>query len=180
MHSVPLWARRGNRVQQDESPTSLLLQGWGEAPASAQMELAIIAQRLDALSTAVDLTPFEPTDGDLALLAKAVWKTSRSRSPIFDPDIFGEPAWDILLDLFHEQVAKRQVYIKNACLGADVPTTTGLRWIETLIERRWVVRQADPHDRRRQTITRSEEGMAKMRLCMRQMWDQLAVPSRQT
>jgi hypothetical protein len=157
-----------------------MLQDWGETPASAQIELSIIAQRLDALSTAVDLTPFEPTDGDLAQLAKAIWKTRRARSPVFDPEIFGEPAWDMLLDLFQEQVAERQVYIKNACIGADVPTSTGLRWIDTLIERKWIVRQADPNDRRRQTVALSDEGMAKMRLCMRQMWDQLAIPNRQT
>lgn len=178
MHSMGLAGRQRRRPPHEQGSDVSLFQGWNENPASTHLELAKIAQQLGALSVAAGLTPFEPTDADLAALAKSLWRMRRSRGAIFSSEIFGEPAWDMLLDLFQHQVAGRHVYIKSACIGADVPTTTGLRWIDSLIERKLIVRHADTKDRRRQTISLSSEGMSKMRLCLAQMWEQLAIPGR--
>ena len=48
----------------------------------------------------------------------------RSREKIFQPDLFADPAWDILLDLFICDHINRDVSVSSACLAACVPPTT--------------------------------------------------------
>ena len=79
----------------------------------------------------------------------AVIRTRRLRERFFREDLFADPAWDILLDLFHAELAQYRVAVSSACAAAAVPATTGLRWIKTLVAEGIVVRRADPHDGRR-------------------------------
>ena len=79
----------------------------------------------------------------------AVIHTRRLRERFFRPDLFADPAWDILLDLFHSELAQYRVAVSGACAAAAVPATTGLRWIKTLVDEGMVIRRADPHDGRR-------------------------------
>ncbi|MEY4160998.1 MAG: hypothetical protein RLZZ136_1619 [Pseudomonadota bacterium] len=86
----------------------------------------------------------------LILLARHVHAFRQKRGYIFGSnDLFGEPAWDILLDLFIAACEGKTVSISSACIGAGVPTTTALRWINTLEARGMVVRDNDPDDARR-------------------------------
>jgi DNA-binding MarR family transcriptional regulator len=79
----------------------------------------------------------------------AVIRTRRLRERFFRPDLFADPAWDILLDLFYSELAQYRVAVSSACAAAAVPATTGLRWIKTLVDEGMVIRRADPHDGRR-------------------------------
>lgn len=79
----------------------------------------------------------------------AIIRTRRLRERFFRPDLFADPAWDILLDLFHSELAQYRVAVSSACAAAAVPATTGLRWIKTLVDEGMVIRRADPHDGRR-------------------------------
>lgn len=73
----------------------------------------------------------------------------RARSHILDDSWFADPAWDMLLDLFVSQSLGRNVSISSACIAANVPQTTALRWIERLVDEDLLVRKDDPTDRRR-------------------------------
>jgi hypothetical protein len=64
-------------------------------------------------------------------------------------DLFGEPGWDLLLDLFIAAVEGKSVPVTSACIGAAVPTTTALRWLSILESRGLVIRRADANDARR-------------------------------
>ncbi|WP_156839397.1 MarR family transcriptional regulator [Novosphingobium aquimarinum] len=57
-------------------------------------------------------------------LARQAYADRRRRPKIFaNEDLFGEPAWDILLDLFIAEKERRRVSVTSACIGSAVPST---------------------------------------------------------
>jgi DNA-binding MarR family transcriptional regulator len=73
----------------------------------------------------------------------------RRRGKFFDAELFADPAWDILLELYAAHVAQRRATVSDVCLGASVPATTALRWIKTLEQKGLISRRDDPMDGRR-------------------------------
>ena len=135
-------------------------------------ELMAIAGRLrDAAVSEAAVPDGEPNPGTrpprspgghLALARKA-YALRRKRAAIFgNPDLFGEPAWDILLDLFIAQGEGKAVSVSSACIGSAAPATTGLRWLGVLADEGLVVREADPADHRRVIVRLTEAGRAAM------------------
>lgn len=43
-------------------------------------------------------------------------------------DLFGEPAWDMIVDLFIAAEENKTVSVSSLCIDASVPMTTVLRW----------------------------------------------------
>lgn len=84
-----------------------------------------------------------------ASAAKAYLKVRRARENLFPCELFGEAAWDILLDLYVNEVKGKSVSISDACIASGVAPTTALRWISKLIEADLIIRSDDPHDRRK-------------------------------
>lgn len=99
-------------------------------------------------------------DGDVA---RRLHKERRARDDIFrDPTLFGEPAWDILLDAILAEIQRRPIQITSACIAAAVPATTALRWITLLVEKGYLSRVADEADRRRAFVRITKHGTAQM------------------
>lgn len=76
-------------------------------------------------------------------------KNARSlRAQFFDAELFADPAWDILLDLYELEL--RQVRVKTSCVGLEsgIPPPTRLRWLKALEARGLIRRQSDPTDNR--------------------------------
>lgn len=91
--------------------------------------------------------------------AKAVRKMLRQRrmrEQYFPADLFADPAWDMLLDLYAARLERQPVSVSSLCIAAAVPATTALRWIKTMTEAGLFVREADPHDGRRIFIALAE------------------------
>jgi len=96
-------------------------------------------------------------------LARQSYDDRRRRTKIFrSEDLFGEPAWDILLDLFIAAKERRRVSVTSACIGSAVPSTTALRWITILEKQELLVREADPGDARRIYVKLSTKGYDAM------------------
>lgn len=76
---------------------------------------------------------------------------------------FGEPCWDILLDLFVSVGVGRPVSISSACLSAGVPQSTALRYVGELEKGGFLTRSPDPLDARRRYLTLTELGIRMMR-----------------
>lgn len=131
-----------------------------------------IATTLARLSneTAADAKPHrERPANDVAKLEVAV-KTVRDaiqarqlRNQFFDNELFADPAWDMLLDLFSAELAQLRVPVSSLCVAAAVPATTALRWITTMTDAGLFKRHADPHDRRRVFVELSPEASRAMR-----------------
>ncbi|RYE02660.1 MAG: hypothetical protein EOP61_07770 [Sphingomonadales bacterium] len=90
---------------------------------------------------------------------RALIRSRRLRAQFFPAELFADPAWDMLLDLFAAALEKRRVSVSSLCIAAAVPPTTALRWIGTMHENGLFERQADPSDRRRAYIVLSAKGL---------------------
>jgi len=96
-------------------------------------------------------------------LARHLYSMRRQRSAIFGQmEIFGEPAWDILLDLYIAALEGKSVSVSSACIGSASPPTTGLRWIGVLTHQGMLIREHDPTDQRRVLVRLSDHAMAAM------------------
>lgn len=99
--------------------------------------------------------------------AKAVRRMLRQRrvrEQYFPADLFADPAWDMLLDLYAARLERQPVSVSSLCIAAAVPATTALRWIKTMTDADIFVREADPHDGRRIFIALADgacEAMAR-------------------
>lgn len=95
--------------------------------------------------------------------ARSMYKARRKRAVFFgETDLFGEPAWDILLDLYIAHVEGKPVSVSSACIGSAAPSTTGLRWLGILAENDLLVRECDPKDQRRVLVRLSRKGLQAM------------------
>ncbi len=86
----------------------------------------------------------------------------QSRSRFFDPALFGDPAWDMLLDLTAAHSEGARVSVTSLCIAAAVPATTALRWITQMVESGIFVRVPDPADKRRAFIALSDKALNAM------------------
>ncbi|MDP3907094.1 MAG: MarR family transcriptional regulator [Novosphingobium sp.] len=138
-------------------------------------ELASIASRLrpdiaeqpmmpvatDNLGEYAQLPP--PDRERLTEYARIVYRARRCRARAFgDESLFGEPAWDLLLDLFIAQSEGKHLSVSAACIGAAVPTSTALRWIVILESRGLVRRENDSTDARRVFLHLTPDGYETM------------------
>lgn len=105
-------------------------------------ELARLLRLLEGAQTdSPDRGPSE-----LKRQARAVISERHRRARFFGRAMLGEPAWDMLLQLYvsdHGRLA-----IRDLVLMTEEPKTTALRWISYLEKKGLVERRPDPMDRR--------------------------------
>ncbi|WP_448658634.1 hypothetical protein ACPVPU_14285 [Sphingomonas sp. CJ99] len=94
---------------------------------------------------------------------RAAIRARRLRDRYFPADLFGDPAWDILLDLMLAEIEHRRVPVSSLCIAAAVPPTTALRWIGQMTEQKLLTREADALDRRRSYIKLTADAGIRMR-----------------
>jgi len=95
-------------------------------------------------------------------LVRAILRLRRLRGLHFEPALFADPAWDILLDLAAARIDGRMVAVSSLCIAAAVPATTALRWISQMTEQGLLVRLPDAHDGRRVFIALADSAAAGM------------------
>lgn len=94
---------------------------------------------------------------------RSVIRARRLRDQHFPAELFADPAWDMLLDLYAARLEGRRVSVSSLCIAAAVPPTTALRWIGTMHDAGLFGREPDPTDKRRAHITLTERAAAAMR-----------------
>lgn len=80
--------------------------------------------------------------------AQGVYAFRRKREKWLPEDLFAEPAWDMLLDLFVTRLQGSSVRVKSACIASGVPATTALRWLNILEQKGIISSSTDPVDHR--------------------------------
>ena len=103
------------------------------------------------------------SDFALAQDARKVLVIRRERLKHLPPELFSEPAWDILLDLFVSQMQQKDISVSSACLSSHVPQTTALRWLDVLTNLGLVERYASPDDKRVCFVRLTSAGRHAMR-----------------
>ena len=102
-------------------------------------------------------------DAGLINKSEKIYRSRRRRELIFEnSEIFSEPAWDILLDLFSSHLRGKNVSVTSACLAANVPASTALRWMNVLEEAELIERVNDPSDGRRTFVQVTPNAIAKL------------------
>lgn len=95
-------------------------------------------------------------------LVSDILRFRRQRDKMFGGNMFGEPAWDILLELFASERTGRKLSVSGACYASGVPLTTALRWIARLESQGWIRRVGDCSDKRRSWLVLTEGTEHKM------------------
>lgn len=89
-------------------------------------------------------------------------KARRAREQLFGPDLFADPAWDMLLESYIADLRQARLTVTDLCQAAAVPATTALRWIQKLEQEGWLTRRKDPLDARRTWVELTPRGSARM------------------
>lgn len=136
--------------------------------ASEDKKLQELVTRLDSVVGKLEAT-IPPESQREGFMPPAVFPTGalefiyngrRIRKSVFgeDADLFGEPAWDILLDAAIMEGRGKQVSVTSACLASDVPSTTALRYVTALEERGFLTRESDQFDNRKKYVRLTAKG----------------------
>lgn len=129
-------------------------------------EIERITQQLDCLRASL-LTSAARTSDEMPMITatriRRQLKARRARTQFFGPDLFADPAWDILLEAYAAHLTEQSTSVSALCNAAAVPSTTALRWIRKLEEVGLLERREDPADGRRCWIELTGAGSTMMR-----------------
>ena len=133
-------------------------------------EVGRIAGTLARLSAESDEAEGEDGSNDDAPidpeLVMSIIRARRMRGLFLDESLFADPAWDMMLELFHSELLHRRTAISTLCAAAAVPATTALRWLTNLVEKGVCIRRDDPLDGRRVYVELTSEASRAMRKYM--------------
>ncbi|RYY40997.1 MAG: hypothetical protein EOP59_11790, partial [Sphingomonadales bacterium] len=94
-------------------------------------------------------------------LARAISAARRQRGELIDADLFAEPAWDLLLELYVATREGTELPMSSASLAVGVPVSVSLRWIKEL-ETRGLVARRTTDEANRELIGLTQKGVQKM------------------
>jgi CheY-like chemotaxis protein len=108
-----------------------------------------------AIAVAPIKSPLEPKRAALDSL-RAVRKL---RSKYFPSELFSDPCWEMLLDLYDSQLAGQQATVTSLSAASGASSTTAWRRLSTLQEHGLIQRLEDPDDKRRAIVRLSKTGL---------------------
>jgi DNA-binding MarR family transcriptional regulator len=100
----------------------------------------------------------QPSQKELRRLARQIYERRRMRDRLLGENLFGEPAWDMLLALYHLPALGHVLTISGLCCCAAAPQTTALRWQNTLFKEGLIERSRHATDRRMQFVRLTVRG----------------------
>lgn len=87
--------------------------------------------------------------GELTAYIREILRKESKRREIGGGELFGDPAWEMLLDLLLAKIEGREVAVSSACIASGAPMSTALRLVRRLVAEEVLCRLPDEHDRRR-------------------------------
>ena len=107
------------------------------------------------------------------LVAEWIYRGRQERPGGEDPRLFGEPAWDMLLDIYIHQAKGQSTSVTGACAGSHAPATTALRYIDLLCELGWVEKLPDSRDKRRSLLALTPDAKQRINAWLDQSLERL-------
>lgn len=111
-----------------------------------------LLSRLISTSNEAKEGPRKVPELSLTAAAENLYRFRRRRDTMmtarFGADLFADPAWDIILDLYIHNSKNQDVCVTSACAAAMVPITTALRYITVLSDRGLIERSKNQKDGR--------------------------------
>lgn len=95
----------------------------------------------------------ERQEADLLERVRIIAERRVERYQYLPAEMFGEPAWDMLLDLYLASGDGKSISVSSACIASRAPATTALRWLRRMEQLGLVARVNDDSDRRRVYVT---------------------------
>jgi DNA-binding MarR family transcriptional regulator len=95
--------------------------------------------------------------------ARDALEMRRKRIAIFGPQMFAEPAWEMLLILYVSERGQRHTQTSLSELSSG-SRSTGMRWIEYLVSQEFIFREEHPTDKRRNFVGLSNKGRELLEL----------------
>lgn len=87
----------------------------------------------------------------------------RGREAAFGANLFSEPPWDVLLELYAARLGARNMSLADLARAIDAPESTTERWVAVLNGRDLVSSENDRIDPARLWIKLTELGASKMK-----------------
>jgi hypothetical protein len=148
----------------------------------AQLEKMLRAVAAEADDETVQPSAPATTNSLTAMAVKKaadLIEITRRRSRLVSvANLFADPAWFIMLDLFVRQHSGLQTSVSSACHASFSPVTTALRHLAILTERNIIEREYDPVDQRRVFVKLTEEAKAEIqRTLLTDDYTELAIAS---
>ena len=86
----------------------------------------------------------------------------RARDAVLGQDLFSDPAWDVLLELYAAKLGGRSMSVADLAQAVATPRSTTARWIAALEERGLITSAIDPSEPDRLQVELTAEGASKM------------------
>lgn len=99
---------------------------------------------------------------ELAKKATLLLRQAKMREKYLPGELLGEPAWNILLDLFVQFAGGAKVSSTSLCIAADCPQSTALRYLGRLEEADLITREDSPEDGRVTLYRLTKQGVVAM------------------
>lgn len=130
------------------------------APLSPRSRANLVIEQVEHLAEEASSRALpSPTSPEFV---RRVIEARAARRRYFDGDLFADPAWDILLELYVLEHEQRRTSVSKLSVSAAIAATTAIRWLDKLQSEGLIEREADPLDARRVWVSLSEQGLGAM------------------
>jgi len=121
-----------------------------DARSVALSQIAHLEDQLASLKATLQCTTCKPNQEHTGASAlRQLLHARRARDRFFEPGLFADPAWDILLEAYAAHLSGDQTSTSALCEAAAVPATTAVRWLKSLEREGLLIRRDDPiHEQR--------------------------------
>lgn len=96
---------------------------------------------------------------NLAQVATSLRAKAKHRTKHLSPEFLGEPAWEMLIELFVQFAGGAKVSTKSLCIASGVPDTTAMRLIDRIEGAGLLERTQSPVDKRITLVGLTKQGV---------------------
>jgi DNA-binding MarR family transcriptional regulator len=86
----------------------------------------------------------------------------RARESALGVNLFSEPAWDLLLELYAARLGARKMSLADLARAIGAPQSTAARWVAVLGDRGLIISESDPRERSGPSVSLTELGASRI------------------